>query len=124
MIERFEQVAVGMRLACAGHGVEISAGGDINDGHTAAALQFTGGLNTVELPCEVNVHQDKIRAKLIKALQSLLPGGTDGGDHIAQFAESRGHVTANEPFVLDDQDADAIRISYLPDCGTILTEMN
>ena len=76
------------------------------------------------MPGEVNVHQDEIRAKLLQALQRFLPRGTDGDDDIAQTAESRGHVTANEPFVLDDQDADAIRICHLPDCSTILIEMN
>ena len=38
VIERFQQIAMRMRLPRTGHGVEISTGGDINDGDATATL--------------------------------------------------------------------------------------
>ena len=114
VIERLQQVAMRMRLPRTGNGVEIGAGGDINDGHTAAALKFTGGVDAIELAGKVNVQQNEIRAEFFKPFQRFLSRGAYADDYIAELAERRGHVTADEAFVFDDQDADAVRTSHFP----------
>ena len=47
--------------------------------------------------------------------------GTD--DEMTELAECRGHVTTNEAFVFDNQDADAVRAGHLPSL-TILDDTN
>jgi hypothetical protein len=50
----------------------------------------------------MHVHEDKFGAEFIITLQRLLTAGTGANDTVAEIVQAGGHITAYQPFVLDD----------------------
>ena len=107
LAERLQQIALRPRFAGPRHRFEVRAARHIQNGHRTALLKLRGRRDPVELARQMHVQQHQIRPQLLKTLNRLLTGRADASDKIPQPSERRGHVTANEALVLDDEDADA-----------------
>jgi hypothetical protein len=100
--EGFEEVTLGVGFAGAIHGFQIGAGGDIDDGHRTALLEAEGGFDAIGGAVEVDVHQHEVWAEIIEEPNGVIAGGASAHDTISEVVQKRGHVTADETFVLDD----------------------
>ena len=111
-VEGFEQVAVRLRLASAGDGVEVGAGGDVNNGHGASLVQLARSVDAIDLTGEMHVHEDEIGMEHVKFFQRLFSGGADAHDFIVELAQRGCHVAAHEALVFDDQNSNLIQSGH------------
>ena len=69
---RFEKITKRMCLASPRHSGRIGARREIDHGHTGPGCKLTGGFNAVELAGQMHVHQNNVRAKIVRELKRLL----------------------------------------------------
>jgi hypothetical protein len=69
----------------------------------------------------MHIHQHQLWSQVIIQAQGIRAGGTGTHDSVAEIVQERGHVAADETFVLDDQDAESVKTGHLELVKTKLT---
>ena len=105
VVERLQEVAVRGDLSCASDGVVISVRGQKDDRHVSEQADRPRGLDAVNRPADVDIHQDEVGLTLLEERDRLVAVVGDAGDVEAGTHQPVLKVERDHGLVLDHEDA-------------------
>ena len=121
LLERLEQVAVGLRDLRPAQGGVVRVGGHVHHGDVELAANQVGRLDAVHLAPQPDVHQHQRGGVDAHALDGPRAGAHTLGDPVAQPDEAVAQIHRDDVFVLDDEDGFALGAHRAPLIGNVTT---
>src|SRR5262249_17790999 len=105
LLERLQEVAVGLGDAGAPERVVVGVGGEVDDWDVPPIADDLRRLDAVDAALDADVHEDEVGLELAGHGDRLLAARRHADDGVADPVELEPEVASDETRILDDQDA-------------------